>query len=146
MWGPDAWPLCPRRDPPMVFVLIFLNKRCYPREGGPLCPRLGLDWVEPEHGPGWCGAGQVRSASEARPLQVSKALAPCSGHGGPALTDPVRCQPPRERQGQSPPVIFITTLRGRSRPFPRGADRVRVNVTFPESDSPLAGGDRTQWV
>lgn len=24
-----------RRDPPVVFVLIFLNKRCYPRQGGP---------------------------------------------------------------------------------------------------------------
>lgn len=32
-WGRDAWPLCPRRDPPVVFVLIFLNKRCYPRQG-----------------------------------------------------------------------------------------------------------------
>lgn len=28
--GQDAWPLCPRRDPPVVFVLIF-NKRCYSR-------------------------------------------------------------------------------------------------------------------
>lgn len=106
----------------MVFVLIFLNKRCYPREGGPLCPRLGLDWVEPEHGPGRCGAGQVRSGSEARQLQVSVALASCSEHGGPALTDPVESQPPHERQGQSPPVIFITTLRGRSHPFPREAN------------------------
>lgn len=31
MWGRDAWPLCPRKDPPVVFV--FLNKRCYPRQG-----------------------------------------------------------------------------------------------------------------
>lgn len=37
-WGRDAWPLCPRRGPPVVFVLIFLNKRCYPRQGCcPLC-------------------------------------------------------------------------------------------------------------
>lgn len=24
-----------KRDPPVVFVFIFLNKRCYPRQGGP---------------------------------------------------------------------------------------------------------------
>lgn len=27
----DPLPLSAQRDPPMVFVLIFLNKRCYPR-------------------------------------------------------------------------------------------------------------------
>lgn len=48
MWGQDAWPPCPRRDPPVVFVLIFLNKRCYPCHSYFLRLWLGLDSVEPE--------------------------------------------------------------------------------------------------